>query len=129
MQNKIWLGYGTSGRDMLFDMPDEHAKELVETKMEGSAYRIVDGIVKGKLGNACWFTNLPHKKRNDEMILYKRYTPEEYPHYDNYDAIEVSKTLHIPVDYPGAMGVPIPFLDKYNPISLRYLTYIGHFDS
>ena len=115
MQNKIWLGYGTSGRDMLFDVPDEYAKELLETKKEGSAYRIVDGIVKGRLGNACWFTNLPHKKRNDKMILYKRYTPEEFPHYDNYDAIEVSKTKHIPVDYTGIMGVPITFLDKYNP--------------
>ena len=57
------------------------------------------------------------------MILYKRYTPEEYPHYDNYDAIEVSKTKHIPVDYPGAMGVPITFLDKYNPEQFEIIQF------
>ena len=62
-----------------------------------------------------WFTNLPHKKRHEELILWKEYTPEEYPKYDNYDAIEVSKTAEIPKDYAGVMGVPITFLDKYNP--------------
>ncbi len=102
-RNELWLGYGTSGRDMLFDVPDEYAKVLVETKKEGSAYRIVDGIIKGRLGNACWFTNIPHKKRNEELILYKKYSPEEYPHYDNYDAIEVSKTKEIPKNW-GANG-------------------------
>jgi len=67
------------------------------------------------LGNACWFTNLDHKKRNEELILFKRYSPEEYPKYENYDAINVDKTEHIPVDYAGEMGVPITFLDKHNP--------------
>ena len=120
-ENKIWLGYGTGGRDMLFDVPDDYARELVDTKKEGSAFRIVDGIVKGRLGNACWFTNLPHKKRNEELILYKTYSPEEYPHYDNYDAIEVSKTKDIPEDWDGYMGVPITFLDKYNPDQFEIL--------
>ena len=68
-----------------------------------------------KMGNARWYTNLDHKKRHEELLLYKRYTPEEYPKYDNYDAIEVSKTKEIPYDYTGAMGVPISFLDKHNP--------------
>ena len=55
------------------------------------------------------------------MILYKSYTPEEYPHYDNYDAIEVSKTAEIPCDYDGVMGVPITFLDKYSPDQFEIL--------
>lgn len=64
---------------------------------------------------AIWFTNLEHSKRQEKMILYKKYNPTDYPKYDNYNAIEVSKTADIPMDYDGAMGVPITFLDKYNP--------------
>lgn len=62
-----------------------------------------------------WFTNLDYKERHEEIILYKKYTPEEYPQYDNYDAININKALEIPSDYDGVMGVPITFLDKYNP--------------
>ena len=120
-ENRIWLGIEPGGKDMLFDVTKEYAKYLVENKKEGSAYRVVDGIVKGRLGNACWFTNLPHAKRNEELILYKTYSREEYPHYDNYDAIEVSKTKDIPRDWGGAMGVPITFLDKYNPDQFEIL--------
>ena len=72
-----------------------------------------------ELDNKCvfifWYTTLPIAKHNDKLILYKHYTPEEYPKYDNYDAINVDKTCDIPEDYDGAMGVPISFLDKYNP--------------
>ena len=68
-----------------------------------------------KFGNILWFTNLEHHKRNEEIILYEKYTPEKYPTYDNYDAIEVSKVKSIPKDYKGAMGVPITFLTKFNP--------------
>ena len=67
------------------------------------------------MGRINWFTNLEHKKRHEELILYKKYNPEEYPTYDNYDAIEVSKVKDIPADYKGAMGVPITFMDKFNP--------------
>ena len=112
---RLWLGHGPAGRDMLFDVPEDYARELVETRREGSAYRLVDGVIKGRLGNASWFTNLDHKKRNEELVLFKRYSPEEYPKYDNYDAINVNKTDHIPEDYAGEMGVPITFLDKHNP--------------
>lgn len=66
-------------------------------------------------GNICWFTNLDIKKRHEKLILYQTYSPEEYPKYDNYDAIDVGKTAEIPVDYDGIMGVPVTFLDKYNP--------------
>ncbi|MXX50619.1 MAG: modification methylase, partial [Chloroflexi bacterium] len=75
---------------------------------------VLDGVVKGR-SQSMWFTNLDHKKRHEELILTKRYSPEKYPKYDNYDATEVSKTKDIPRDYSGAMGVPITFLDKYNP--------------
>lgn len=71
------------------------------------------GLVKFR--NCCWLTNLDHKKRHEELELYKKYTPEEYPKYDNYDAINVDKVAEIPEDYFGVMGVPITFLDKYNP--------------
>jgi hypothetical protein len=79
-----------------------------------------DGTIK-KFGNICWFTNLEHKKRNEELILYRKYSPEEYPKYDNFDAIEVSKVKDIPIDYDGYMGVPITFLDKYNPNQFEIL--------
>ena len=112
---KLWLGRGPAGRDMLFDVPEDYARELVRNKKEGSAYRRVDGIIKGRLGNAAWFTNLDHRKRHEDLILYKKYSPDEYPKYDNYDAINVNKTADIPVDFAGPMGVPITFLDKHNP--------------
>lgn len=120
---KLWLGYGTAGKDMLFDVPESYARELVETKKEGSAYRIVDDVIKGRLGNAGWFTNLDHKKRHEDLILYKKYSPDEYPKYDNFDAIEVSKTAHIPVDFAGLMGVPISFLDKHNPDQFQIVRF------
>ena len=111
----MWLGVTPKGQDMLFDVPEGYAQELVSTAKEGSAYRVVEGVVKGRLGNAAWFTNLDHKKRHKELILYKRYLPEEYPAYDNYDAINVDKIAEIPEDWEGAMGVPVTFLDKHNP--------------
>ncbi len=113
--NRMWLGVTPKGQDMLFDVPEDYAQELAATAREGSAYRIVKGVIKGRLGNAAWFTNLDHRKRHEALILYKRYSPEEYPHYDNYDAINVDKTAEIPMDWDGAMGVPITFLDKWNP--------------
>jgi hypothetical protein len=72
-----------------------------------------DGTIK-KFGNKLWFTNLDHKKRHEKLILWKKYSPEEFPKYDNYDAIEVSKISNIPCDYEGVMGVPITYMDKAN---------------
>ena len=120
---RLWLGHGPAGKDMLFDVPEDYARELVETKKEGSAYRLVDNIVKGRLGNASWFTNLDHKKRHEELVLFKRYSPDEYPKYDNYDAVNVNETAHIPVDYAGEMGVPITFLDKHNPDQFQIIRF------
>ena len=113
-ENRMWIGRKSMGTDMLFDVPPEYAEELIHTKREGSGYRIINGVVKGRT-QAIWFTNLDIEKRHEDLILYKRYSPEEYPRYDNYDAIEVSQVRDIPMDYDGAMGVPITFLDKYNP--------------
>lgn len=74
-----------------------------------------DGITKKLNGLTRWFTNLDVAKRHEKLILWKNYTPEEYPKYDNYDAINVDKVSEIPVDYDGVMGVPITFMDKHNP--------------
>ena len=68
-----------------------------------------------RVSGVTWFTNLDIQKRHEKLILHKKYGPEEYPHYDNYDAINVNKTADIPCDYDGAMGVPITYLDKHNP--------------
>ena len=113
-ENKMWIGSMPMSNDLLFRLPKEASEELVNTKKQGSAYRIVNGEILGR-SSSIWFTNLDHKKRHEELILYKNYTPEEYPKYDNYDAIEVKKTAEIPMNYNGVMGVPITFLDKYNP--------------
>ncbi len=113
-ENRIWVGNTPMGKDLLFDLPEDYANELLVTKKEGSSYKIVDGVVKGR-SQSIWLTNLDHKKRHEELILYRKYRSQDYPHYDNFDAIEVSKTKDIPMDWEGVMGVPITFLDKYNP--------------
>ena len=77
-----------------------------------------NGEVK-KFGNICWYTNIAHTRRNTELDLYKKYSADEYPKYDNYDAIEVSKASEIPTDYDRVMGVPITFLHKYCPIQFE----------
>jgi hypothetical protein len=106
IENAFWLG-NISG-DMQFKVPDYY--EARETRY----WVDEDGQKWRSMGNACWFTNLDIAKRHEEIILYKKYRPEEYPTYANYDAIEVGKTSDIPIDYDGAMGVPLTFLDKHN---------------
>ena len=113
MQNKVWLGYKTG--DMAFKVPSD--SEPRETRY----WEDESGQKWRSLGNICWFTNLDHRKRHEDLILYKNYSPEEYPHYDNFDAIEVSKTDTIPLDYEGIMGVPLTFLDKYSPDQFEIL--------
>lgn len=106
--NKIWTGVRGFSGGMWFKSDYEGKTEKIITDKEGNAEKIINVP-------SIWFTNLDHKKRHEELILYKNYTPEEYPKYDNYDAIEVKKTAEIPMNYNGVMGVPITFLDKYNP--------------
>ena len=112
--NNLWIGTMPMGYDMLFNVPDEYAQKMVDGGKVGSNYKIVNGAVYCR-APSIWFTNLDHKKRHEYLILYKKYTQAEYPKYDNYDAINIDKVKDIPVDYDGAMGVPITFMDKYNP--------------
>lgn len=106
--NKLWLGYDNGGTKwfqvpMDYDIPTESRK------------KVVDGVKYFSMGRIYWFTNLDTTKRFEELVLYKKYTPSEYPTYFNYNAIEVSKVSDIPMDYEGHIGVPITFIDKYNP--------------
>ena len=118
--NRLWIGVTPMSRDLFFSFPPSIEREVLETKKEGSGYKIIDVKIYGR-SPSIWFTNLDHKKRHEELILYKKYSPDEYPKYDNYDAIEVGKTECIPEDYDGVMGVPITFLDKYNPEQFEIL--------
>lgn len=103
--NKLWLGYGFKGGAGHFI--NEHYEDYATATDRKEGMIRVSGVV--------WYTNLDISKRHEDIILYKEYTPEEYPKYDNYEAIEVSKTNEIPKDYKGIMGVPITFMNKYNP--------------
>lgn len=107
--NQLWMGPSITSGDRKFWVPDDYELRAAGCGIDETGRKFIR--VKG----VRWFTNLEHKKRHEELILYKTYTPEEYPTYDNYDAINVNKTADIPIDYDGVMGVPITFLDKYNP--------------
>ena len=123
-EDKMWIGNTSMSTDLLFDVTDEFAKELVETKKEGSGYKIINGTIKAR-AQAVWFTNLEIDKRYEDLILYKKYSEEEYLHYDNYDAINVNKTKDIPLDFNGKMGVPITFLNVYNPKQFEILGHLA----
>lgn len=107
MSGKLWLGVNDG--DMSFQVPDYYTPR--ETRFwvddEGKKWR--------SFGNMAWYTNLDHSKRHEELILYRSYSPDLYPSYDNYDGIEVGKVADIPADYDGVMGVTPGFLTKYNP--------------
>lgn len=120
--DKMWLGALSWSAELYFGVPKAYEKILLETKKEGSAYKWIDGEVRARA--ACmWYTNLDLPKRHEKLILWKNYTPEEYPKYDNYDAINVGKVSEIPCDYDGVMGVPISFLDKYNPEQFEIVAF------
>lgn len=104
-ENKMWLGYGFKGGAAHFI--NKHYEDYAAAGDHKEGMIRVSGVV--------WFTNLDINKRHEDLILYKKYNPEEYPHYENYDAINVDITKEIPMDYNGNIGVPITFLDKYNP--------------
>ena len=106
--NKMWLGPSFPNGNAYFRVTNFDHREWAN-----GVYNEETGLVKFR--NVCWFTDLDTAKRHEFLTLYKQYSPTEYPKYDNYDAIEVSKTSDIPYDYDGVMGVPITFLDKYNP--------------
>ena len=114
-ENKIWLGPSIKSGDREFGVPDHYPLTAATSRIDENGNKFVR--VKG----VRWFTNLDYPQRHEDLILYKRYSREEYPKYDNYDAINVGKTTEIPVDWGGSMGVPITFLDKYNPEQFEIL--------
>jgi len=132
-ENKLWLGNKafSSGMDMIAGH-NYDASKCKHPKYDADGNIIINVMM------CVWFTNIGHKKHNTPLDLYKRYS-NEYPHYDNYDAIEVSKVELIPMDYDGVMGVPITFLDKYCPKQFEIIghehdldgkgTSIGHFEA
>jgi hypothetical protein len=107
-EGKLWLGHGFANGNAFFSTPKEYAREFA-----AGVYDEKTGLVKFR--NVGWFTNMDHSKRHEELPTYKKYSAGEYQKYDNYDAIEVGKVADIPFNYTGVMGVPITFLDKYNP--------------
>lgn len=110
--DRLWLGYGFKGGA-------GHFISNYEDKATATDHR--EGMIR--VSGVHWFTNLEIKKRHENIILYKSYNPEFYPKYDNYDAINVDKTSDIPYDYNGVMGVPITFLDKYNPTQFEIVKF------
>jgi len=116
-ENKIWLGYSIHSGDREFGVPDDYPLNAASSRIDenGKKYIRVKGVR--------WYTNLDYEERYEDLILYKKYKGNEkdFPKYDNYDAINVNVTKDIPDDYKGFMGVPITFLDKYNPDQFELL--------
>lgn len=122
--NKMWIGPSISSGDRKFYVPDDYPLNAAGCGVDSDGKRFIR--VKG----VRWFTNLDHNKRHEDLDLVCRYSEDEYPTFDNFDAIEVGKTSDIPYSYDGIMGVPITFLDKYNPgqFEILGLTQIGCHD-
>lgn len=119
-ENKVWLGVDNGGTKW-FRVPDDYDIQTESRK------KIENGVKYFSMGSIMWFTNMDNQKRHEEIPIYKKYMPSEYPKYDNYDAIDVGKVAEIPSDYPGAMGVPITFLSKYNPDQFEILGNLGSY--
>ena len=115
MDNKLWIGVNSNRNFSGFIVPKHYELFGTEARIDENGNRIVSA------NNNCWFTNLDISKRHEDLILFKEYNPKDYPKYDNCDAIEVSKVNEIPIDYKGIMGVPITFLNKYNPKQFEIL--------
>ena len=108
-ENKMWLGHKSFSGGIDFIAGQNYdASKCKHPKYDDKGNIIINVMM------CVWFTNLDHAKRHTELDLYKKYNAEEYPKYDNYDAIEVSKVAEIPMDYDGVMGVPITFIEKLN---------------
>lgn len=106
--NKMWLGYGFEKGDAYFCIPKESARDFAQ-----GVYDEKTGLVHFR--NCVWLTNLDIRKRHEEQILFRRYKPEDYPSYTNFDGIDVARAADIPCDYAGCMGVPITFMAQHNP--------------
>lgn len=123
-ENKLWIGINSNRNFSGFIVPKHYSMHGTEARVDEQGNHIVSS------NNTCWFTNLDNSKRHEELILFKTYNSEDYPTYKNFDAINVDKTNEIPMDYEGYMGVPITFLDKYNPgqFEISALGIIGSID-
>ncbi len=108
-ENKLWMGYSIHSGDREFRVPPDYPLTAAGFRIDNNGCKYIR--VKG----VRWYTNLDYSERHSDLDLWKKYSPENYPRYDNYDAINVDITAEIPEDYYGEMGVPITFLDKYNP--------------
>ena len=112
--DKLWVGYDNGGTKW-FQVPMDYDISTESRK------KIVNGVKYFSMGRILWFTNLDTTKRHENIVLYKKYTPKEFPKYDNYDVINIDKVSDIPMNYNRVMGVPITFVDKYNPKQFEIL--------
>lgn len=117
-ENRLWLGYDNGGTKW-FQVPNDYDISTESRK------KIVSGIQYFSMGRILWYTNLDTTKRHELLTLYKKFTSEEYSKYDNYDAININKYADIPLNYEGVMGVPITFIDKYNPKQFEIIGLIA----
>ena len=117
-ENKLWLGYDNGGTKW-FQVPGDYDIQTESRK------KIKNGVKYFSMGSIVWFTNTDTTKRHTELTLYKKYSPEEYPKYDNYDSININKYTDIPYDYDDVMGVPVTFIDKYNPEQFEIIGHVG----
>jgi hypothetical protein len=108
-ENKLWFGHSIHSGDREFRVPADYPLNAASSRIDEDGNKFIR--VKG----VRWYTNLDYNERHDDLILYKSYNEEEYPKYENIDAINIDVTKEIPMDYQGLMGVPITFIDKYNP--------------
>lgn len=114
-ENELWFGHSIHSGDREFRVPEDYPLTAASSRIDekGNKYIRVKGVR--------WFTNLDYTERHEDLLLFKKYSPEEYPTYDNYNAINVDVTKEIPMDYVGIMGVPITYIDKYNPDQFEIL--------
>ena len=114
-ENKLWLGASIHSGDVEFQVPDDYEISSKSLRIDKNGNKYV------RVPSIRWFTNLDYIQRHEDLILYKKYTAEEYLKYENFDAINVDVTKDIPVDYKGVIGVPITFIDKYNPDQFKII--------
>ena len=118
-ENKLWMGYSIHSGDREFRVPDDYPLTAAGYRIDHNGHKYIR--VKG----VRWFTNMDYVERHVDLDLWKKYTPNEYPRFDFYDAINVDKVAEIPCDFEGVMGVPITFLDKYNPEQFEILGLVA----
>lgn len=120
--NRLWLGKSIHSGDREFEVPATYPLNAAGCRETADGKRFI------KVKGVRWFTNLDYKERHEDLVLYETYSPEKYPTYDNYAAINVNKTAEIPMDYNGIMGVPITFLDRYSPDQFEIIGITNHGD-